>query len=151
MTKSLRILAPLCLIGSLSACGLFKPPAVAPVAPAEVASTNPMVTLGESTSAEALDTTTDAEKAEALEAAPEAGERALGVVTVALGSPTEPGFWIRSNLVSVAATGRVETSGGASVAVDLLPTDGPAILSFAAFRALELPLTDLPDVTVYTD
>lgn len=151
MTKPLRIVLPLCLMVPLSACALFKPPVAAPVAPAEVASTNPMVTLGEASSAEALDTSTDAEKAAALEAAPDEGERALGTVTVALGSPTEPGFWIRSNLVSVAATGRVETADGASLAVDLLPTDGPAILSFAAFRALELPLTDLPDVTVYTD
>ena len=70
---------------------------------------------------------------------------------MALGSPTEPGFWIKSKLVAVAAKGRVETADGKSVAVDLLPSDGAAILSFAAFRALELALTDLPDVSVYAN
>ncbi len=138
------------LIG-LSGCSLFPGlrPAAAPVVNTQPL--NPIAALGTGMAAASLDTSTDAQKAEALNAAPEAGERALGTVTVALGSPTEPGFWIKSNLISVAAKGRVETADGKSVAVDLLPFDGAALLSFAAFRALELPLTDLPDVTIYAD
>ncbi len=117
-----------------------EPPAPAPVAPA---------VLGQGQSAQALDTTTAAEKAAAL-AAPVAGaERVLGKVAVSLGSPAEAGFWLRSPLVSAPGKGRIETTGGQSVAVDLLPGNSGAQLSLAAFRALGLSLTDLPEVTVY--
>ena len=111
----------------------------------------PLTALGQGVTAASLDSTSAAAKAAALAVAPDAAKRALGTVTVALGSPTEPGFWIKCNLVTVAAKGRVETADGKSVAVDLIPSDGPAILSFAAFRALELPLTDLPDVVVFAN
>ncbi|WP_435259056.1 hypothetical protein ACSBLW_04595 [Thioclava sp. FR2] len=109
---------------------------------------NPIV-LGEGRSASALDTTTAAEKAEALAAPASAAERELGKVVVSLGSPTEPGIWLRTTLVSAAGKGRVVTAGGQSVAVDLLPGSSGAQLSLAAFRALGLNLTDLPEVTVY--
>ncbi len=110
-----------------------------------------MSALGTGVTAASLDASTVAEKAAALNAAPDAGERKLGTVTVGLGSPTEPGFWIKTQLVSVAAKGRVETADGTSVAVDLIPFDGAALLSFAAFRALDLSLTDLPDITVFAE
>ena len=137
------------LVLGLSGCGMVKG-MLRPV-PAAAAPQSPMATLGEGVTAAALDTTTAAERTEALDAAPESGERMLGTVSAALGSPTEPGFWIKTKLVAVAAKGRVETADGKSVAVDLLPSDGAAILSFAAFRALELALTDLPDVSVYAN
>lgn len=146
----LRLVLLTAFLGSLSACSVFQPPKVEPP-PVAVVSTNPMGDLGQGVTAASLDTSTEAEKAAALQAAPTAEERALGSVTVALGSPTEPGFWLKSSLVRVAAMGRVETGDGRTVAVELLPFDGAALLSFAAFRALELPLTDLPDVTVYID
>lgn len=135
----------------LSGCSLFQKPVQ--TAPEAVVSAplNPMSALGTGVTAASLDTTTEAEKAAALNTAPDVGERTLGTVTVALGSPTEPGFWIKTALVSVAARGRVETADGKSVAVDLIPFDGAALLSFAAFRALDLPLTDLPDVTVFAE
>ena len=105
---------------------------------------------GAGQSAEALDQTTDAERTAAL--APAAGgERELGQVVVALGSPAEQGFWVKSALIAAPGTGRVVTEGGASVNVDLLPGDGAALLSLAAFRALGLGLTDLPEVTVYAN
>ncbi len=44
----------------------------------------------------------------------------------------------------------MKTWGGTSVQVDLLPGEGGAQLSLAAFRALGLGLTDLPEVTVFT-
>jgi hypothetical protein len=97
--------------------------------------------------AAAFDRTTPAERAAAL-AAPAAGA-ALGQVVVSLGNPAEPGFWLRSSLVSAARPGTVRLASGASVQVDLLPpAGGAAQLSLAAYRALGLGLTDLPQVTV---
>ncbi|WP_127048744.1 hypothetical protein [Pseudorhodobacter sp. E13] len=100
--------------------------------------------------AAALDTTTAEQKAAALAApAKPAGEQALGKTAVALGNVTEPGFWLRSSLVKTAGPGRVVTAAGGSIAVDLIPGEGAAQLSLAAFRALNLPLTDLPEVTIF--
>lgn len=97
-----------------------------------------------------LDTTTAEQKAAALAAPAEpAGERALGKTAVALGKVTEPGFWLRSSLVKTAGPGRVVTAAGGSIAVDLIPGEGAAQLSLAAFRALNLSLTDLPEVTIF--
>lgn len=100
--------------------------------------------------AAALDGTSEAEKTAALSAGASGGTE-LGEVVVALGSPTEQGFWLRSSLVAVPAKGRVVTDEGASIAVDLLPGTGGALLSLPAFRALGLPLTGLPTVTVYSN
>lgn len=109
---------------------------------------NPVV-LGEGTSAATLDTTTAAEKEAALAASAPAAERTLGTVAVSLGSPAEQGFWLRAALVTTPGKGRVVTKSGQSIAVDLIPGESGAQLSLAAFRALGLSLTDLPEVTVY--
>jgi hypothetical protein len=136
----------------LSGCAAIKemlaPPVSALVA---VEPINPTVGLGAGNTPDALDSTSAAEKAAALEAPATSDERSLGKVTVALGSPAETGLWMKSNLVSVPGKGRVMTASGQSLAVDLLPTDGAAFLSFSAFRALELPLTELPDVYVFIE
>lgn len=128
------------------------PPLVeAPVDPAP--SETALAPLGEAgaTTAAALDQTTTAEKKEALAVTPTTGERELGRVAVSLGNPAEQGFWLRTTLVTVAGKGRVETAGGQSVAVDLLPGESGAQLSLAAFRALGLNLTDLPEVSVFAN
>lgn len=97
--------------------------------------------------AAAFDRTTPAERAAAV-AAPATGAP-LGQVVVSLGNPAEPGFWLRSSLVSAPRPGTVRLASGASVQVDLLPPSGGAAqLSLAAYRALGLGLTDLPQVTV---
>ena len=143
------LMAPLVL--SLAACGVQTRPEAAPNAiidPAPVTATA-LPALGAGQSAAALDQTSAADKAAAT--APKAGGRELGRVSVALGSPAEQGFWLKSPLVTVAGKGRVVTDGGASVAVDLLPGEGGALLSLAAYRALGLGLTDLPEVTVLID
>ncbi len=101
--------------------------------------------------AEALDQTTEAERAAATAAPVVATERELGRVVVGLGPVTEQGFWLKSTLVTEPGKGRVVTAAGTSVAVDLLPSDGGATLSLAAFRALELSLTELPEVLVYAN
>ncbi|WP_238381084.1 hypothetical protein [Alkalilacustris brevis] len=103
--------------------------------------------------AEAFDTTTQAERVAAL-AAPAAQGRELGRTTASLGPPGEPGFWLRTGLVTQAAEGRVlHAPSGASVQVELRPSGAApgsgSQLSLAAFRALELPLTALPDLIVF--
>lgn len=149
--------APLLLCAAvLSGCGLMDrlkpapkaPPPVQIVAPVEDPVTLPA--LGQGQTAAALDETTAAEKAAAV-AAPVAGARELGKTSVALGSPAEQGFWLKSPLVAAAGKGKVVTAGGASVAVDLQPGTGGSLLSLAAFRALGLSLTDLPEVTVFAE
>lgn len=153
---------PVLILGvwSLSACGLAdrmmgrSPEGIGAAAVAEqvsvpVGSLSATAPLGGAQSADALDQTSDAEQAAAL-AAPAAGaETDLGSVVVALGSPAEQGFWLRSALVAAPGRGRVVTTAGASVNVDLQPGTGAALLSLAAYRALGLGLTDLPEVRVF--
>jgi len=98
-------------------------------------------------SAAAFDRTTEADKAAAL--ATSADGRVLGTLVVSLGNPAEQGFWLRSGLVSREAPGTVRMQSGAAVQVTLRPlAGGGAQLSLAAYRALGLGLTDLPEVTV---
>jgi hypothetical protein len=100
-------------------------------------------------SAEMLDKTTAEEKAAALAAPAKGGERELGRVVVALGSPTEQGIWVSTALVTEKTQGRIVTAAGKSLGLELRPATGGAHLSLAAFQALGLSLTDLPEVTVY--
>jgi hypothetical protein len=152
-----QLLHILCIAVSLSGCGLFQPRAPASITgpsaaqPAtEFAPAAASVALGvRSESAATLDTTTTAEKAAALAAPAAGGERGLGKVVVALGPPAEQGLWLSSVLVRDVAPGRVVTASGQSLAVELRPGTGAALLSLAAFQALKLPLTGLPEVTVY--
>ena len=153
----MRQVMVLLVAAGLAGCGLFQPDTPASITgpsaaqPAtEFAPAAATAALGaRSVSASALDTTTEAEKAAAL-AAPAAGaERALGTVVVALGPPAEQGLWLSSSLVTAVARGRVVTASGQSLAVELRPGTGAALLSLAAFQALKLPLTELPEVTLY--
>jgi hypothetical protein len=154
MLMTRAMCAPLIAL-TLSGCAIFAPAAPEPVAPAPAVAApppNPGGVLGENgQSADALDQST-AEDIAAATAAPEpAGERELGRVVVALGSPAEQGFWIKTSLAAAPGKGRVVTEGGQSVNVDLIPGTGGALLSLAAFRQLGLSLTDLPEVTVYAN
>jgi hypothetical protein len=151
MRSSILVLASLVLSG----CALFQreaAPVAAPTPPAIAAPpANPGVLGAAGQSAAALDQST-ADDIAAATAAPEpAGERELGQTVVALGSPAEQGFWIKSALVAAPGKGRVVTASGASVNVDLIPGTGGALLSLAAFRQLGLSLTDLPEVTVFAN
>jgi len=103
--------------------------------------------------AEAFDTTTEQERAEAL-AGPSGGEKRLGSTIAALGDVAEPGLWIKTPLVDAPAKGRVSHAPtGSSVAVNLIPLEADAgagsQLSLAAMRLLKVGLTDLPEVEVY--
>ena len=155
--RIMRILFALTLaLTATSGCAVLDrlnpAPAAQPSAAAEApVAAAPAPVLGAGNTAAALDTTTDAQKEAALAAPATSGERSLGTVAVSLGSPAEPGIWLRSALVSAPGKGRVVTASGQSVAVDLLPGEGSAQLSLAAFRALGLSLTALPEVTVYAN
>ncbi len=103
---------------------------------------------------EALDTTTTAQRKEAAApAAAAATAKSLGVTVVSLGSPTEPGFWLKTPLVKSETKGRVTNKeNGKSSAVTLIPIDGPATggsrMSLPAMRLIEASLTDLTEVEV---
>ena len=144
----MKSLAFLALALSLAGCAQLAPKSDEPE---PVVVTAPAPAIGAvGKTAEALDTTTAEERAAAV-AAPAAAGRELGRVSVALGPPAEQGFWLKSALVTAPGKGRVVTGTGASVAVDLLPGTGGALLSLAAYRALGLDLTALPEVTVFAE
>ena len=147
MKTPLMILA---LALTCSGCAVLNraTPVVAPVATPAPEMT-PLVVAGQA--AAALDTTTSAEQAAALAQPAAISEADLGLMVVALGSPAEAGFWLSAGAVSTPGKGRVVTAGGQSVAVDLRPGTGGALLSLAAFRALGLGLTDLPEVRVFAN
>jgi len=103
--------------------------------------------------AEALDTTTPEQRAAAAQKPQEAVSKRLGKTVVSLGSPTEPGLWLKTPLVKAEAKGRVTNpANGKSSAVTLIPIDGPATagsrMSLAALRVIEASLTDLTEVEV---
>lgn len=96
-------------------------------------------------SAAQFDTATPSQRAAAIGPAA-ATSAVLGTVSVALGAPSEAGFWVKTALVSAPTPGRATLESGAGVAVTLLPSAGPAQMSLSAYRALGLGLTDLPTV-----
>jgi len=109
---------------------------------------------------EQFDTTSQAEKAAAAQAAQAAVKRGqgrkLGQTVASLGDPAKPGLWIETPLAAKASKGRVVYPvNGKAVELDLIPIDGPATagsrMSLAALRVIEAPLTDLPTVEVYIE
>lgn len=118
---------------------------VAPSAPPPPPAANTQATL---------DTTTAEQRRQA--AAPPAaarGARILGTTVASLGSPTEPGFWLKTPLVQAEAMGRVTNKGnGKSSAVKLIPIEGPASggsrLSLPAMRLIDASLTELIEIEV---
>jgi len=130
-------------------------PAEAATAPAAATppAASPIATRG--SSAEALDTTTAAER-EAASRAPASTGAALGTTVVSLGSATEPGLWLKTPLVDAEQPGRVTNPAtGKSAAVTLIPLEGPATagsrMSLPALRLIGASLTDLTTVEVSTE
>lgn len=127
------------------------PAAEAPVADAPLPQAPPPPPTARTV--EQFDTTTAAERAAA--ATPVvAAEARLGTIVATLGNPTDPGFWVKTGLVSAPQQGRLEDPAtGTSVQVELRPldaasdTDGQT--SLAALRTLGVPLTGLPELRVY--
>jgi hypothetical protein len=104
------------------------------------------------TTADTLDTTTPEQRAAASAPAASAGQ-SLGRTVATLGSPSEPGLWLKTPLVKAERKGRVTNpANGKSSAVTLIPIDGPATagsrMSLAAMRLIGASLTDLTTVEV---
>jgi hypothetical protein len=103
--------------------------------------------------AAALDTTTDAERRAAVEAARRAEGQALGETLASLGNPGEAGLWLVTGLVDRVRPGRVVAPSGTALAVELRPSGGPAgggsQASLGLMRALELPLAGLTTLRVF--
>ena len=105
--------------------------------------------------ADALDTTTAEQRAEASKPAA-AGAKSLGTTVASLGSATEPGLWLKTPLVDAEQPGRVTNPAtGKSAAVTLIPLEGPATagsrMSLPALRLIGASLTDLTTVEVSTE
>jgi hypothetical protein len=125
------------------------PPAAVPEAPVAVPELAAPAPKAGARTAEALDTTTPEQRAAATATPAPAAQTGLGKVSVSLGDPTAAGFWLKTALVKAATPGLVKTASGQTVQVELQPGEGAAQLSLAAFRALGLSLTDLPEVEVF--
>ena len=80
----------------------------------------------------------------------------LGTTNVALGPPADPGIWLKTGLVSTLQEGRVVyPTNGNAVTLELRPSGGDSSagsqMSLAAMRLLNIPLTALADVEVYSE
>ena len=148
---------------TLSACEAMMTPASAPapqpaaagapgVAPAETLDpTPPPPPPPAATTVDDFDTTTEEDKAEALQIdTPVSAE--LGTTLVTLGSPADPGIWLKTPLVSSLTPGRV-TYRSNEANMELRPSGGAAgsgsEMSLPAMRVLEIPLTEIAEVTVF--
>lgn len=103
----------------------------------------------------ALDTTTAEDRAAATAPPPEpAGERSLGTTLATLGSPADPGIWIKTPLVSDLVMGRVVFQ-GTSINIELRPSGGAAgsgsQISLPAMRLLGAPLTGIVELSVFAN
>ncbi len=158
----LLLIAPLL---ALPACETGKPtedkrPAVADaqvtnaatsVAPTQIA----RVPKPTARSAAEMNTTTAEQRAEAAKPATTA-ERKLGSSVASLGDPTQPGFWVKTPLVTQRGNGRiVNPANGKSAKVELLPLGGAASsgsqVSLPALQLIGVSLTDLPQIDIYSN
>lgn len=108
---------------------------------------------GAAQGAEALNTTTRAERSQAA-AAPAGGERRIGSTIASLGDPSQPGFWVKTPLVQSETRGRIlNPANGKSAKVRLIPLGGSAgggsQVSLPALQLIGVSLTDLPAIEVF--
>lgn len=103
---------------------------------------------------EQFDTTTAEDRAAAVAKPDPAGETKLGTTIATLGSPADPGIWIKTPLVKELVLGRaVYGANGKSVTLELRPSGGAtgsgSQISLPAMRLLDAPLTGLLELTIY--
>lgn len=103
-----------------------------------------------------FDTSSNADKAAAAAPSPSGSDPGmdLGTTIASLGAPGQPGFWLKTPLVTEPGPGRVVYPvNGNSAKVDLIPLDAApgagSRLSLAALRVIEAPLTGLPELRVF--
>jgi hypothetical protein len=98
-----------------------------------------------------FDTTTAADRAEAVAVRATAADQALGTTLATLGTPTEPGIWLKTPLVTGLQQGKV-THQGRTINIELRPSGGEvgsgSQISLAAMRLLEAPLTAILELQV---
>lgn len=104
---------------------------------------------------EAFDTTSDDDRQAALATPAATGEIDLGTSLATLGDPAEPGIWIETPLVAQLVMGRVEVvSTGNSATLELRPSGkepgAGSEISLPAMRLLEIPLTAIEEVRLYS-
>jgi hypothetical protein len=137
----------------LSGCAALDIPFLKPAevtSPPPAAESGPVPVRSEQTAA-TLDTTTSEQRKAAQKVV--ATGATLGTTIASLGSPTEPGFWLKTPLVAEESQGQVkDPATGKAVSVTLIPIDGPATagsrISLAALRLLDVPLTSLIELDV---
>ena len=105
------------------------------------------------TTADEFDTTSEEDRAEALTVNPApSGEQSLGTTQASLGSPADPGIWLKTPLVTELTQGRVEYQ-GQSINIELRPSGGEpgsgSQISLPAMRLLEVSLTSIVELTVF--
>jgi hypothetical protein len=135
---------------ALAACEM---PAVdEPVA--EAVTTIPAMTLPPppprtARTADQFDTTSAAERQAATQVSAAGAE--IGRTIATLGSPTEPGIWLKTPLVTAVTQGRIRYQ-SRTINIELRPSGGAAgsgsQISLAAMRLIEAPLTGLVELTV---
>ncbi len=85
---------------------------------------------------------------------PTASSGPLGTTIVSLGTPTEPGMWLKTPLVANSRPGKVRWKGN-NLAVTLIPIEGTSgagsRISLSAMQALGMMLTELLEVQVFAD
>ena len=106
-------------------------------------------------SAVEFDTTTAEDRQEALAVETgSSGERSLGTTVATLGSPADPGIWLKTPLVSEETEGRVAFGGG-SINIELRPSGGEpgsgSQISLPAMRLLNAPLTGIIELDVFAN
>jgi hypothetical protein len=129
-------------------------PDAAPVAVQTLDPTPPPPPPRSATTAAEFDTTTAEDRAAATSVAPApAAEAALGTTLATLGSPADPGIWIKTPLVTKLTMGRVVYQ-GTSINIELRPSGGAAgsgsQISLPAMRLLGAPLTGIVEVSVFS-
>ncbi|WP_333714139.1 D-galactarate dehydratase [Yoonia sp.] len=98
-----------------------------------------------------FDTTSASDRAEAVAVLATAADQALGTTLATLGSPAEPGIWLKTPLVTRVQQGKVSYQ-GRTINIELRPSGGAAgsgsQISLAAMRLLEAPLTAIVPLSV---
>lgn len=154
-TTNPAVIAPVALVPDLSPSrgAAFAPPVRPTLDRSQTRPDFPPPPPATARTVEQFDTTTAQDRAAAI-VVPNGAERLLGTTIASLGSPTDPGIWLKTPLVSDVMQGRVEFE-GSSVRVELRPSGGVvgsgSQISLAAMRLIQAPLTGLPEVRVYAN
>jgi hypothetical protein len=104
------------------------------------------------TTVDQFDTTSDEDRTAATNVNTAVETQELGVTTASLGSPAEPGIWLKTPFVTELTQGRI-TYNDTSINIELRPSGGASgsgsQISLAAMRLIEAPLTSLPEIVVF--